>query len=214
MTTAVELLSYPGDEIQEQSRALVWRFDSAHESISSASVGGGWNTIEWITNIGVTREYRRTDLADHGAQVASELNLAGPGCVLLTAADISRRQVAELDEVRCDATVGISKPTWAADADDAYTLWRPGTINTVIQVPVAFEPGAAVNAVMTATEAKTQALIEADVPGTGTASDAVVICWPHAAPIERFCGPRSVWGARLARATHQAVAAGITAAQI
>ena len=52
---------------------------------------------------------------------------------------------------------------------------------------------------VTATEAKAQALVEAGVPGTGTASDAVVVCCPPGGT-EPYGGPRSVWGARLARA--------------
>jgi len=61
------------------------------------------------------------------------------------------------------------------------------------------------------TEAKTQALAEAGVPGTGTSSDAVCIACPAAepaGPVEPFGGPRSPWGARAARAVHRAVAAG------
>lgn len=77
-------------------------------------------------------------------------------------------------------------------------------------MPVGLDPAAAVNAVMTVTEAKTQALLDAGVPGTGTASDSVVICWPpHHQPVERFAGPRSLWGARLARTVYEAVSAGI-----
>ena len=71
--------------------------------------------------------------------------------------------------------------------------------------PTGLSDDALVNAVVTATEAKTQALLERGVPGTGTASDAVCIVCPLDGPTERFAGPRSVWGARLARATHAAI---------
>jgi adenosylcobinamide amidohydrolase len=81
----------------------------------------------------------------------------------------------------------------------------------VAWVPVALTGAALVNAVATATEAKTQALVEAGVPGTGTASDAVCVCCPTVAEdAELFAGPRSPWGARLARAVHAAVATGIS----
>jgi adenosylcobinamide amidohydrolase len=66
-----------------------------------------------------------------------------------------------------------------------------------------------VNAVMTVTEAKAQALFEAGVPGTGTASDAVcIVCRPDGAA-EPFAGPRSRVGAPLARAVHTAVRRGV-----
>jgi adenosylcobinamide amidohydrolase len=69
-------------------------------------------------------------------------------------------------------------------------------------------PAALLNALATVTEAKAQALFEARVPGTGTASDAVAVCCPPGGT-ESYGGPRSAWGARLARATHAAVADGL-----
>ncbi|HLT68858.1 MAG TPA: adenosylcobinamide amidohydrolase, partial [Acidimicrobiales bacterium] len=107
----------------------------------------------------------------------------------------------------CAATVGLSHPTWAAAPDGEWTPWRPGTVNLVCAVPAPLSDAALVNAVATATEAKAQALLEAAVPGTGTASDAVVVCCPPGGT-EPFGGPRSPWGARLARAVHAAVAEG------
>ena len=48
-------------------------------------------------------------------------------------------------------------------------------------------------------------------PGTGTASDAVTVVCPPDGPAEAFAGPRSIWGARLARAVRDAVLAGAVA---
>ena len=107
-----------------------------------------------------------------------------------------------------DATVGISHPTWAAGITSTETPAVGGTINLVVQLPVGLDPGAAVNAVITATEAKAQALAARGVPGTGTATDAVTIVWPAEAAAERFAGPRSPWGTRIAQAVYQAVRAG------
>ncbi len=84
----------------------------------------------------------------------------------------------------------------------------PGTINIVAIVPERLSPAAMVNAVMSVTEAKAQALWDAGVPATGTASDAVCIVCPDEGDAHRFGGPRSQWGARLARAVHRAVLAG------
>lgn len=65
-----------------------------------------------------------------------------------------------------------------------------------------------VNAVITATEAKTQALPDAGFRASGTASDAICVAAPAAGEPEDFAGPRSLWGARVARAVHSAVHAG------
>lgn len=187
--------------------ALVWSFPSPVAALSSAPVGGGTAALDWALNIGVGRDYVRTDIDDHVAEVAGRLALRGAGAGMLTAADVERVTHAEDQGVVVDATVGLTHPTWAADADDRHN--GPGTINVVVQVPVALSGGAAVNAVMAVTEAKTQALLEAGVAGTGTASDAVLVCWPPTVPVERFAGPRSTWGARIARAVHAAVAEGV-----
>ena len=176
--------------------------------LSSAPVGGGPGVAEWVLNIGVGSDYDRTDLSDHAGEVAAELHLRGTGVAMFTAVDLSRRQRRSSGGVAVDATVGISHPTWAARRSATETPTVGGTINLVVQLPVGLDPGAAVNAVITATEAKAQALATRGVPGTGTATDAVTIVWPAEAPAERFAGPRSPWGSRIARAVYQAVWAG------
>jgi hypothetical protein len=90
-----------------------------------------------------------------------------------------------------------------------YRCWcRPGTINILVSVPVPLGDAAYVNAVMTATEAKTQALLDAGYHASGAASDALCVAAPAAGEPQDFAGPRSLWGARIARAVHSAVHAG------
>ena len=173
--------------------------------VSSAAVGGGMGEIGWAVNIGVTSDYSRTDLEDHAHEVAAELGLAGSGVALFTSAAVDRVSRAEHAGVAVDATVGVSHPTWAADVAAVGQEWAPGTINAVVQLPVGLEPGAAINAVATVTEAKVQALMERGIAGTGTASDAIAIVWPANADAEKFAGPRSTAGASIAQAVHQAV---------
>lgn len=200
--------------VDDTRAALVWQFPEPVAALSSAPVGGGLALLDWVLGIGVTDAYTRTDLREHADEVARTLGLQGTGAGLFTAANVAKVVGSEDGGVKVDATVGVTKPTWAADVDDAHRVrdgdhWVPGTINIVVQVPVALSGAAAVNAVMTVTEAKTQALVESGIPGTGTASDAVLVSWPPTLPTEPFAGPRSVWGARIARATHAAVVAGL-----
>ena len=200
--------------VADTRAVLAWRFDGPRAALSSAPVGGGSAAVDWLVTVGVTEAYGRTDLDQHVGEVARRLGLEGTGAGLLTAADVRQVVRAEDGGVVVDATVGVTKPTWAADADGTHGArrdgrWEPGTINLVVQVPVALSHAAAVNAVITATEAKAQALFEAGVPGTGTASDAVVVLWPPTLPVEPFAGPRSTWGARIGRAVHAAVQRGL-----
>lgn len=95
------------------------------------------------------------DLGAHAADVAAGLGLRGNGTALFTAVDVKRYSQAECDGAVVHATVGVSKPTWAADNGDRTKADGPGTINIVAHLPVGFEPGAEVNAAMTITEAKT-----------------------------------------------------------
>jgi adenosylcobinamide hydrolase len=180
-------------------------------AISSAIVGGGIGPVSWVLNLTVDRDYSRLDPADHLAEVADGLGLSGRGIGLMTAVDVGTLSEAQADGATVHATVGISQPVWAADVLRAppSAVPTPGTINLVAAVPVRLSDAALVNAVATITEAKAQALGAHQVPGTGTASDAVCVLCPIAGDQEVFGGPRSTWGGRLAQATFEAIAAGI-----
>lgn len=127
---------------------------------------------------------------------------------MFTAVDIRRVERAWFVDAQVHATVGVTKPTWAADPDAGHATW-PGTINLIAHLPVALEPAAMVQAALAITEAKTQALLTSGVPGTGTASDAVTLVCPAQGAAEKFGGVRSTWGHRLAMATHAAVLQGL-----
>jgi len=196
----------PGDS---HRGVLVWRWLGLRNSLASAAVGGGLGKRGWALNIGVPVNYSRTDLNAHASEIASELDLVGSGLAFFTAADVALATRGVSDGVTVDATVGISQPTWAADKIECAKPWAPGTINLVVQLPAGLDPAAAVNAVITATEAKSQALFELGVPGTGTASDAVAVVWPADRDTASFGGPRSHWGSRIANATFDAVTSGL-----
>ena len=185
---------------------LVWRFDAPVRVISSAPYGGGIGVRSWVLNAQVPTNYRRTDPDAHVLQIADAVGVEGHGTGMLTGADVT--DVRHVNDTGVDAavTVGLGQPTWASAPDEVAEL--VGTINVVAWIPACMSPAALVNAVATVTEAKTQALFEAGIAATGTATDAVVIACPDTAAGDAFGGPRSVWGARLARATHAAVLAG------
>lgn len=201
--------------------ATVLRLDDGMRGVSSAMLGGGIGAVGWVLNAQVPGGYTRMDPVTHLRELAAAHGLAGRGVGMLTAASVDRTTYGADGGVEVAATVGLRVPTWASAPADGVDPElaperlptdppRPGTINIQVVVPVPMSDGALVNAVMTATEAKTQALLENGYPATGTASDAVCIVAPVTAggAPEPFGGPRSVWGARIARAVHAAVAAG------
>jgi adenosylcobinamide amidohydrolase len=203
--------------------------------ISSGPLGGGVGDRDWLVSATVPLDYARTDPDRHLTEIGAALGLVGTGCGLLTAVDVTRHHLTADSGVHTTATVGLSSPAWAAApdrhfrrevppgprtaafADYEIVEYRPltdgdecrvGTINIVVAVPVRLSAAALVNAVGTATEAKVQALHEAGVRATGTASDAIVVHCPTDGTAETYGGPRSAFGARIGRAVHAAVLAG------
>jgi adenosylcobinamide amidohydrolase len=187
----------------------LWHPGPGYRMISTGVLGGGLGPREWVLNAQVPAAYARTDPAEHLRELARGLDLTGPGIGLLTAAQVTGLVQRQDEEVRAAATVGLRVPTWAAAPPGLPDPELAGTINIIVALPVPLTDAAFVNAVVTATEAKAQAVLDAGFPGTGTATDAVCVAAP-AGPgrEEQFTGPRSAWGARIARAVHAAVRAG------
>lgn len=109
-----EGIDRPGYRVEDAARALVWDVPEAWVALGSASVGGGLVRPRWVTNLMVDDGFDRVDLEAYADERAGELGLTGPGTTLLTAADVRQVEHAEVEGVRCWATVGVTKPTWAA----------------------------------------------------------------------------------------------------
>ncbi|MFA3875504.1 adenosylcobinamide amidohydrolase [Streptomyces sp. MMCC 100] len=200
----------------ERLHALLWRPGPGWRMVSSAVLGGGLAERAWVLNAQVAHGYRRTDPARHLAGLARAAGARGPGVGLMTAADVSAHGRARDGGAEAVATAGVSVRGWAAGPEEgAAGVAPPGTINIVAALPVALSDAALVNAVMTATEAKVQALLDAGLDCSGTPTDAVCVAARtpgDGAEVHAFAGPRSEWGARLARAVHRAVRAALPAA--
>jgi adenosylcobinamide hydrolase len=194
--------------------ARIWRFFQPMLTISSAPLGGGVGLREWVLNAQVPHNYACDDPRNHLHALASEAGLAGLGAGMMTAVDVRGASVVRQEGIYVDATVGVAAPQWAAVEEDSSGNWGPkssaavGTINMVIVLPERLSDAALVNAIGTATEAKTQALWEAGIGGTGTATDALCLLCPSDGAPHSYGGPRSTWGSRLARAVRSAVLSG------
>jgi adenosylcobinamide amidohydrolase len=175
-------------------------------AIASAPHGGGMGVRRWVVNAQVPASYARRDPDHHLARLAVSMGLAGRGVGLLTAADVRAYRACTDGGVEVFATVGLGHPIKAAAPETARQNVLVGTVNVVAVLPERLSDAALVNAVATVTEAKAQALHDLGYDATGTATDAVCILCPVDGRVSDFGGPRSVWGSRLARAAHAAIA--------
>src|SRR5690348_9836638 len=225
----MRLVTHWRDEDGIPLPAACWHPGPGYRMISSGVLGGGIGPREWVLNAQVAAGYARTDPARHLGELAGRFGLSGPGVGMLTAAQVTGLVTRSDEGVWAAVTAGLRVPTWAAapaapagpagPAAPAGPVGLagpdpgPGTINIVVSVPVPLSDAALVNAVITVTEAKTQAVLDAGFAGTGTATDAVCVAAPVPAgtAAEDFAGPRSAWGARIARSVYAAVLAGATA---
>jgi adenosylcobinamide hydrolase len=189
----------------------VWRFPRPAMCLASGPLGGGLGLRTWVINASVEKTYTRMDPDIHLLHIARGLDLSPPGVGMLTAVDVRDTVSAEDGGVHVVATVGLGHPTWAAAPDGDLRGGGPGTINISAWVPVALGPAALVNAVSTITEAKVQALWAYGAEATGTATDALCVACVGDGRPDPYGGPRSIWGARIARAVHAAVGEGTAA---
>ncbi|MBV9845760.1 MAG: adenosylcobinamide amidohydrolase [Kutzneria sp.] len=200
----------PAVTVVDGAPVLVWRCERPWLAVSSAPHGGGIGERHWVLNATVSVDYDRDDPDQHVTEIAAAAGLLGVGTGLLTAVDVRRVRSTCDSGVVASVTTGLGgRPTWAAAPAAMCEPTAIGTINTVCWLPARLSDGALINAVVTATEAKAQALVEVGVPGTGTCTDAVVLLCPTTGPAEPYGGPRSRIGSAVARAVHAAVAAGL-----
>jgi iron complex transport system ATP-binding protein len=199
------------------AEAVVIRAEGTLRAVSSAIVGGGVTDTRAIVSLHVPKGFQCRESESLLADFARRRAIPAPFIGLLTGALTERAEVVE--ERRGDLTVsavvtsGLSNRCAAGRSPAA--VWQPSTINTIVVVDADPDPGALINLVITATEAKTLALAEAGVRSsdgtmvTGTSTDAVVIAATGRGPHCRFGGPVSELGWLVARAVKTAMDAGV-----
>ncbi len=200
--------------LDPDGRWLVLDLGVQHATLSWAIVNGGRSRASEIVWRGVGKG--DWDSADPTGWFRGELQSRGfPDAVgLLTACDLARYEVETRSEgsleVQCVTTLGMSNALSAGDPPGP--LRSPaGTINTVCIVSRPLSEEAFVEAIALAAEARTAAVLEAQVPSrrsdrlaTGTGTDCIVIAAPDAPAEERYAGKHTLLGALLGAAVREA----------
>jgi len=206
-----------GIDVLVDGEAVVVRARTPLRVVSSAAVGGGIGQARAVVNLHVPKNYQCADPEADVARFCRERGIAGPWVGLLTSAWTEKAELsieaAHGITVLAVVTVGLGNPVAAGVSPVA--AGRPSTINTIVVIDGDPEPGALVNAVVTATEAKILVLVDAGIrspegaPASGTSTDAVVIAATGRGRPCRFGGPASELGWIVARVVGAAVGAGV-----
>jgi len=147
---------------------------------------------------------------------------------LMTAASMDSLRLVQATEQGVEifvlVTAGLSNARRAGDYAEYREIGTPpnlaGTINIICLTTAVLTPAAMVEAVITATEAKSAALQNLGIqspasqaPATGTGTDAVAIAGGHGSISVEYCGKHVIFGEILANLVIAAVTSSIKRSQ-
>jgi iron complex transport system ATP-binding protein len=157
---AFEPLPIAGLRWRRGARAIHIASDAPLLALSSAVVGGGLQQARHCINLHVPRDYDGRAPADDLATAARALGIGEPVVGLMTAVDLDRAQllVEHAGNARVVGIVTVGLGNTIAAGRSAPAELRPGTINAILIADARLAQAALVNAIITATEAKTLAL--------------------------------------------------------
>ncbi len=181
--------------------------------LSSAVVGAELHKTKQIVNMHVQKGYSCANPEDDLIAFAAHLGITEPFVGMMTAAWTHNARVAveSSDGITVAAIVTLGLSNLTAAGISAPMRVTPGTINTILLIDAALAPGALANAIITATEAKTLALIQDDQRtreghlGTGTSTDSVVVACTDRGETMRYAGPATLVGWLVARTVRNAI---------
>ncbi|ULL14697.1 hypothetical protein DVH26_09675 [Paenibacillus sp. H1-7] len=191
------------------------------KTLNSSMWGEGFGRHYRLMNRQVDRSYSCDDPMAEMNDFMRLKGLKAEGtAALLTAARVKDRGYTELSlhtglKVCTWATAGLSNRARAGQEQRPEELF-PGTINIITVIDGQLTDAAMVNAVITATEAKTAALQDAgirmediDKHATGTTTDAVIIASTQEGPPFRYAGTATQLGYFVGRTVYESVKSSI-----
>lgn len=202
-------LGFPGVSLRVARHHLLLRSATTLAVLSSAPYGGGVLRTRRVLSSHVPEDSDCSDPAAFLERRAIELGVQKPFVGMLTAADLRRAAIVERRDRGVPTLVIVTAGTgnaWRVGDPPFAGQSSYGTINTIVLVDAQPMPAAFTNAIITATEAKTLALVEADVrttfgkQATGTSTDAVIVAATMRGPELPYAGPATELGASIGAA--------------
>ena len=204
-------------------------FDSPTPVVSSAVLNGGALSANHILNLNIG------NLSGTGLNIQQPPNLtlaqycrnrgwSGTTVGLMTAASMDSFRMVQATEQGVEifvlVTSGLSNARRAGDYAEYRRIgnpqYNPGTINIICLTTAVLTQAAMIEAVITATEAKTAALQNlgikspvSEAPATGTGTDAIASACGHGSIKIQYCGKHVVFGEILANLVIEAVTSSI-----
>ncbi|MEM0329795.1 MAG: adenosylcobinamide amidohydrolase [Archaeoglobaceae archaeon] len=164
-----------------------------HGNFFGVSTGllGGWKSVKSAFNHTVSDEFYKMDPVDYLKLVAKKYGLKSY-FGLLTAVSMKNLSIKSHDSVTAFVTAGVDNP-------------NDMTINIILVLEAKVSKAGLLNAIITATEAKSKALFELGYKFTGTTTDAVVVLSTMNGKYERFTGPATFLGKAIWKCVSHAV---------
>jgi iron complex transport system ATP-binding protein len=207
-------------KIEHTSGFIVLEFDHPLRTLSSASAGGGYRRVQTIVNLKTDTQ----EMLDNTPEdLITKFFIKGgsdiPGIGLLTSAEMEYAQFVTAQErgigVLAVVTAGISNALNIAERSDTEfsggSNSRFGTINIIVITSAYLFDECMVSSIITATEAKTAALLDLQVrsvitgsQATGTGTDTIVIVSGNGMQI-RYAGGHTLYGQLLGQVVYRGV---------
>lgn len=201
-----------GIHIHQDNETLHVHSQRILTSLSSAVVGGGWSRVRDLLIRHVDKDYDQPNPETDLLRFARQQSIEAPFVGMLTAARLTQSSILNLhhDGINLLAvlTAGLSNVT-AAGISPPLNLHQPGTINMLLVLDGNLAPAAMVNAIITATEAKTDVLQQRDIRcpenllATGTSTDAIAVSITGTGTLLPYAGPLTPVGWLIAQAVRQ-----------
>ncbi len=206
-------LGIKGVRGEVSNEALIVTSEDRLRVLSSAVLNGGLVFARSIVNYHVQKNFRNRNPVAFLGKAASRLALPSPMVGLMTAAKMKNLSVKrERDEgVVSIITAGLSYPAAAGDTIELDGVHQ-GTINTILVIDGHLAESAMVEAVKTATEAKTLALRDLDVrsrfsgeAASGTTTDSICVACTRKGKNWKYAGTSTPIGQAIARTVRAGV---------
>jgi iron complex transport system ATP-binding protein len=196
-------LPIKGVKAEIKKGTLIIFSDKSLKTLSSALLGGGFNRTRYIINHHVEKDFSHASPALYLKKTSQALGINERLVGMMTAADIENLSVSAAKVSRLKIvsiiTGGISNAAGAGQRNVGRK--GPGTINTILLIDGNLTEAAMAGTIITATEAKTAALVELGVKSvtndgiaTGTTTDAIVVACTQEGSKIKYSGTATLLG--------------------